>query len=82
MNYGAIAFKLNCRLTLSDLDRIWRNLASLGVRLETSSWELVDGQIYLEGEYPKTRSKLSRIEKYCMRTGGVEIDYDTMEDWY
>lgn len=78
MKHYAVAFKVNTRITLADFEHIWRSLNALGVTLNLGSWEIHQDQAFIEGMFSGTEKGLGRIRKLCMRTGGLELDCDTM----
>jgi len=80
--YQPIAFKLNGCVSLKDFDRMWDDLADLGVSLRMETYEYAGNHLYIEGSIVDSIKAFREVKKYCARTGGIEIDAETMRDWY
>lgn len=81
MNYLPIAFKVNGCISLADFDRMWDDLLDMGVSLTQHTFHFVDGFLYVEGDIPDSWKTAKEVKKYCMRTGGIDIDARKMREW-
>lgn len=77
--YCGIAFRLDAGLTLAEAESIVRRLSDLDVELDPRSWELLNGWMFVDGEFPEGR--FQDIERLCERTEGLELDEETMRGW-
>lgn len=82
MNYLPIAFKVNGCVSLKDFDRMWDDLLDMGLSLRPDTFQFANGFLYVEGDIPESWQTAREVKKYCMRTGGIEIDGQTMRDWF
>ena len=82
MRYHPIAFKVNGCVSLKDFDRMWDDLLDMGVSLRQDTFHYVGGFLYVEGDIPEDWQAAREVKKFCARTGGIEIDAETMRDWW